>query len=153
MNFAFLKDTKVRVVLAVVVILLVFLLYKFVLKRSTKEKAVTKNKRKTKRKPQSKRAAKRAVEEDEEDDEDNNEDDDKEVSPDVRGDAEELYNLAHEGLAKGIQKSAFMQLVGDLADDYTFIQLKQLYKDREDRNMDPLKSITVTDYIKILQNE
>ena len=85
-----------------------------------------------------------------------NEDDsslDGQIDEELREDAQELFDLVHEGLAKDMDKDEFSNLVGDLADSYTYIQLKQLYNDRISRNMNPLRTITVTDYIKILRDE
>lgn len=75
------------------------------------------------------------------------------ISAALRSDAEELYGLVHEGLAKGIQQDEFERIAGEFADEYSFIELKQLYNSHIDRNLDPIKTITVTDYIRILQKE
>ena len=151
------KNFKIAIV---VVIVLVFIgLYLWKRKRenikSSKSSKTKKSSKSTKTKKKILKSPKKKVtfEDDYDDEDDESSEDLDEVDQNVRGDAEELFNLTHEGLAKGMQKSEFKALVGDLADDYTFIQLKQLYNDREKRNMDPLKSIDVTDYIKILQTE
>jgi len=68
-------------------------------------------------------------------------------------DAEEIYNLAHEGLVRGMQQEEFKKLVGDLADDFTFINLKQIYNDCRLKGQDPLKVITVDEYIKVLKKD
>lgn len=72
---------------------------------------------------------------------------------DLREDAEELYNYVHEGMCNGMQQSEFEELVDDLADSFHFIELKQLYNQCIDKNMDPAKTITVRDYINVLKKE
>lgn len=72
---------------------------------------------------------------------------------DLREDAEELYNLVHEGMCSGMQQSEFEQAVDDLADAFIFIELKQLYNQCIDKNMDPEKAITINDYIRVLKRE
>ena len=151
------KDRKVQIVIALAIVLLVLVLYKFVFSKKVEKTTGTKNKTKKGRKTEHNKNANRkslkkkkptkVVEEEE-----SSSSDDDEIDEALRGDAEELYNLAHEGLLKGIQKEDFKQLVGDLADDYVFIQLKQLYNEKEKNNQDP-RSISVVDYIQILQDE
>lgn len=82
-------------------------------------------------------------------------DDDSSASEDedIREDAEELYNLVHEGMCSGMQQSEFEQAVDDLADAFIFIELKQLYNQCSDKNMDPEKAITINDYIRVLKRE
>jgi hypothetical protein len=72
---------------------------------------------------------------------------------DLREDAEELYNLVHEGMCSGMQQSEFEQAVDDLADAFVFIELKQIYRQCMDKNMDPERAITVDDYVRILKKE
>ena len=72
---------------------------------------------------------------------------------DLREDAEELYNLVHEDMCSGMQQSEFEQAVDDLADTFIFIELRQLYNQCIEKNMDPDRSITVEDYVKILKRE
>lgn len=145
-----LNSTKVRVIIGVVIILVVFLIWRRFRSeklKPTSKKSTTKSTKSTKKSSKPIKSNKSEPEESFESDEETS------VDPNVRADAQELFNLVHEGLAKGMQKTEFRAVVGDLADDYTFIELKQLYNDREKRNMDPLKTIDVTDYIKILQAE
>jgi FtsZ-interacting cell division protein ZipA len=93
--------------------------------------------------------------EDPEDPEDSDEDSDSSRSDGSELDeaAKELYNLVHEPLCKGVQKDEFEELAGNLAGPIAFIELKQLYSECIDRNMDPMNQITVEDYIRILKKE
>jgi len=93
-------------------------------------------------------------EEDEDDDvADASGDDDDEEGDKLREDAEELYNLVHEGLCKGMQQDDFEELAGDIAGDISFIELKQMYNQCTDRKMDPMKVITIEDYVRVLKKE
>jgi hypothetical protein len=146
------KDTKVRIIVAVVLLLLVFLVYKYMTREKLTKKKPAKGatKAKSKSSSKSKSASKKPKKEElVDDDDDSDKVDGEEIDENLRGDAEELYNLAHDALCKGIQKNDFKALVDDLADDYVFIQLKQLYNDREKSGT--MKDISVVDYIKILQ--
>lgn len=71
----------------------------------------------------------------------------------VEKDAEELFNLVHDGLCNNMQKEEFEEIAGDLADGFVFIELKQIYNQAIQRKMDPSNSITVEDYIKVLKKE
>lgn len=149
---------QLKLAAVAVLIIVIFVIYKW--RKGKKEKVQPKKKAQSKSTSQTKKKSSKARAKPKDDDDDENGEEDEsmsskndEIDENLRGDAEELYNLAHEGLAKGMQKNDFKTLVGDLADDYTFIQLKQLYNDRERRNMNPLTTIHVTDYIQILQNE
>jgi hypothetical protein len=75
--------------------------------------------------------------------------------PDLVADARELYNLVHEDLAQGMQLDEFEDLAGDLAGDNpeeVYIDLKQLYNEAMDKNLDPAKSVTLDSYIEVLEN-
>lgn len=69
----------------------------------------------------------------------------------IKKDAEELYNLVHEGMCGNMQNDEFEELTGDLADTSTFIELKQLYNQCKEKGLNPEKSITVEKYIDILK--
>lgn len=71
---------------------------------------------------------------------------------DLRKDAEELYNLVHEGMCGNMQSDEFDELTGDLADTSTFIELKQIYNQCKEKGLNPEKTITVEKYIEILKN-
>lgn len=153
--------------IAIVVILLVTLLLviKFRWRGTKKEKVSTKrknNKKNTKNNRKEKisgRRAKKRHEPQEESSEDSSEDDNenmatsKNVDNELREDAEDLYNLVHEQLAQGMSPAEFEEIAGDLANDFSFIELQQLYNQAIDKNMDPIHSITVNDYIKVLEKE
>jgi hypothetical protein len=145
-----LKDYRIQI--ALVLILAIVVLYFGYFRRekaSTKKKPVKKS---TKRKP-IKRAAVKKNDEQNGHDGDDEDDSDEEIDTNLRADAEEVYNLTHEGLVKGMQANEFKRLVGDLATDMQFIELKQLYNDHRQRGLDPMRSISVVDYIKILKSE
>lgn len=69
----------------------------------------------------------------------------------VRKDAEELYNLVHEGMSSGMQSDEFNELSGDLADNQIFIELKQKYNHCKEKGLNPDKHITVEVYQEILR--
>lgn len=71
----------------------------------------------------------------------------------INKDAEELYNVVHDGLCNGIQNEEFEELAGDLADTSIFIELKQMYNQCTQKGLDPNKTITVNDYVRILKEE
>lgn len=72
---------------------------------------------------------------------------------DIRADAQDLYNIVHDDMCSGMQQSEFEQAVDDLADAFVFIELRQLYNNCLEKNMDPDRAITVDDYVKILKQE
>jgi hypothetical protein len=73
--------------------------------------------------------------------------------PADRNDARELYNIVHQRLCKGMQQEEFEEVAGHLAGNIAFIELKQLYNQCIDHDMDPMKQITVEDYVKVLKKE
>jgi len=83
------------------------------------------------------------------------EDDDEEEEPDLVEDARELFGLVHDDLAQGMQLDEFEDLAGDLAGENpeeVYIELKQLYNSAMDDNKDPSKSVSLDDYIEVLEN-
>ncbi len=68
-------------------------------------------------------------------------------------DAEELYNLVHDSLINGMELDDFQETVGDLANSFIYIELKQLYNSCLQRKMNPAETVTVEDYVKILEKE
>lgn len=138
-----------RYSIAIVSILIILLCYyffifkveKFTLKKSEKK---TKNKKNIKNKKNSNKKTKKIK--------NTSSEDDPEEEEAVNEDAENLYNLVHEDLCKGIQKEKFEEKVGELADSMVFIKLKQLYNKCADKNLDPMNIISVQDYIKILKD-
>jgi hypothetical protein len=74
---------------------------------------------------------------------------------DLVEDARELYGLVHGDLAQGMQLDEFEDLAGDLAGENpeeVYIELKQLYNESMDNNMDPAKTVTLESYIEVLEN-
>jgi hypothetical protein len=106
----------------------------------------SKNKSKARKggKKTSKRNKSREVEEPEESDDD---------GPEETDSAEELYNLVHESLCKGMQQDEFEEVAGELAGGIAFIELKQMYNQCIDKSMDPMQTITVEDYVRVLKKE
>lgn len=139
-----LKDYRIQIALVLVLAIVVLYFGYFRREKTTTKKKPTK--KSSKRKPTKKVSAKQEPEEDEDDS-------DEEIDANLRADAEEVYNLTHEGLVKGMQANDFKRLTGDLATDMQFIELKQLYNDHRERGLDPMRSISVVDYIKILRTE
>jgi hypothetical protein len=76
------------------------------------------------------------------------------ASGNIADDAKELFDLVHNNMASGMQIDAFEDAAGDLAGDdpsEIFVNLKQKYTQAIDDNRDPMRSVTVKDYIQILQ--
>lgn len=75
-------------------------------------------------------------------------------APGTADDAKELFDLVHNDMASGMQIEAFEDAAGDLAGDdpsETFVNLKQKYTQAIDDNRDPMRSVTVKDYVQVLQ--
>lgn len=140
-----LKDYRIQIALVLVLAIVVLYFGYFRREKTTTKKKPTK--KSSKRKPARKTVARKQEPEEDEDDSD------EEIDVNLRADAEEVYNLTHEGLVKGMQANDFKRLTGDLATDMQFIELKQLYNDHRERGLDPMRSISVVDYIKILRTE
>lgn len=141
-----LKDYRIQIALVLVLAIVVLYFGYFRREKTTTKKKPTK--KSSKRKPARKTVARKQEPEEDEDDSD------EEIDANLRADAEEVYNLTHEGLVKGnMQANEFKRLTGDLATDMQYIELKQLYNDHRERGLDPMRSISVVDYIKILRNE
>ncbi len=141
-----LKDYRIQIALVLILAIIVLYFGYFRREKTTSKKSSKKpTKKTTKRKPVKKQ------QQSEPDDDDD--DSDEEIDVNLRADAEEVYNLTHEGLVKGMQANEFKRLTGDLATDMQYIELKQLYNDHRERGLDPMRSISVVDYIKILKSE
>jgi hypothetical protein len=56
-------------------------------------------------------------------------------------------------MCNGMQQSEFEETVDDLADSFVFIELKQLYNQCLDKNMDPARGVKINDYIRVLKKE
>lgn len=140
-----LKDYRIQIALVLVLAIVVLYFGYFRREKTTTKKKPTK--KSSKRKPTRKTVTRKEEPEEDEDDSD------EEIDANLRADAEEVYNLTHEGLVKGMQANDFKRLTGDLATDMQFIELKQLYNDHRERGLDPMRSISVVDYIKILRTE
>lgn len=78
----------------------------------------------------------------------------KSADKDLVSDARELYGLVHADLAQGMQLDEFEDLAGDLAGENpeeVYIQLKQLYTKAIDDNKDPSKTVTMNNYVTVLE--
>lgn len=144
---------------AVVVVIFILLVAYFVFGRSKgdakkkKKKKTKPTKSKTGRSKRSTSASKPKDDEDEDADEDEDCDDGDTDDKAIEEDAKELFNMVHEGLARGMQQDEFLEAAGDLADNFIYIELKQLYNECNDKKMDPMKGVTLKDYIRILKKE
>lgn len=85
-------------------------------------------------------SAKKAESEDEDDDDEESD-----------SNAQALYNIAHENLANDMGQDEFLQLAGNMGTPIIYIHLKQLYTMAKDEGKDPLKSVTVEDYERVLK--
>lgn len=145
---------KYTALILVLMILLVCYYVNYVRKNTNKKGGKIKKSRKQKNIKASPKSKKKKVSKKQADDEENEvECDDEEEEDNINKDAEELYNLAHDGLCNGIQQEEFEEIAGDLASTSIFIELKQAYNQCRQKGMDPNKNITVEDYIQILKEE
>ena len=64
--------------------------------------------------------------------------------------AQELYNLVHDRMSSGMQSDEFLEVAGDLGDNLTYIEIKQLYNDAKNKGQDPSKSVNIDDYSAVL---
>lgn len=134
--------------ISVVIIILLLVIYWFYF-REEKPKSGSKSGRKGKKgRKQKRKVTKKSHKKSEPDSDSDSEDEDE----DDESNAQALYNIAHENLAKGMGQDEFLQLAGELGDPIIYIHLKQLYTiAREDGN-DPLNTVTVEDYERVLKN-
>lgn len=140
-----------RYKISVILILVVLIIAVFVWKRRG-EKNTTKKGKKEKIVKKGKKQEKVSNNDDNEDDEE--ERPSRAASGNVTDDAKELFDLVHNDMASGMQIDAFENSAGDLAGDdpsETFVNLKQKYTQAIDDNRDPMKSVTVKDYVQVLQ--
>jgi len=146
---------QVPIIAALVVILIII----FWWRRKGKEKLKGRRKKGAKVKPKTKARAKKSgksVDEQLIEDELEELDEEEEEADELVDDARELYNLVHEDLAGGMQYDEFEEQVDDglVGDDpaEVFVELKQKYTEAADKNMDPMRAVTVQDYVKVLKH-
>jgi uncharacterized protein YaiL (DUF2058 family) len=107
------------------------------------------NRKQQKTRPTRSKSRAAAVEtEDTEDIEDDNESQDDATESDNA--AQELYNLVHDRMVAGMKSEEFLAIAGDLADNFTYVEIKQLYNHAKNRGVDPSDTITVDQYAKLL---
>jgi len=131
---------------ALLIVLIILIIGYYFVGRGAKN--TKKSKKKTKR---TKRTKRRKIKRDDSQEDEESSDEEESEDRDTQDDAEELYNLIHEALCKDIQHDEFEEIVGDLAGPMVFIQLKQLYNQCIEKNLDPMRTITVHDYTRILK--
>jgi len=149
-------DLRMGAIIGLVVLIIIFFIWK---RRGTEKQKNKKTKSKSSPKASTKKPSKKQPEEDdfeEEDDEpQQRQRDAPQASGNVSEDAKELYNLVHNELAGGMQIDAFEEVAGDLAGEQpseVFVALKQKYTEAIDANRDPLRSVTLKDYVEVLKN-
>ena len=148
----------------IVIALIILLIFVFYWHRKRKEKNTTKDTKSKKSKRANKKAsaakststsASVVNDQDLEDELDRLDDDQDGEDNDLMEDARQLYDLVHEDLAGGMQITEFEEQVEDLAGDNpteVFIELKQKYTAAIDQNKDPLKTVTLHDYVSVLKH-
>lgn len=155
-------DTKKSYIIAIV-ILIVLIVITFWLKSRRTRKKKSKSKSKS-GKDNGRRSGKRSGSKSEskgdgffgrmfgKSSKDDDQEDDHDASEDenVKSDAQDLFNLVHEGMASEMSDSDFTQVAGDLADSDVYIQLFQLYNNAKENGKNPMTAVTVKDYEKIL---
>ena len=148
---------QIPIIIVLIVIIIGIFIYR---KRSKKgEKAKGKRKKKGKEKSSNRKKGRgrqeRASDPDEYIESDDSESSESgEEQDDLKADAYELYDLVHEEMVNGIELEEFEDIVGGLAGDqpsFIYIELGQMYEQARDKNMDPGRSITKEDYVKVLK--
>lgn len=148
-----------RYKIPVIIILVVLIIAVFIWKKRAEKMIPKKNSKKGNKKvvKKQKKTDTHMTNDDNDNDNDDNDKDEQSVhnqSGNVAEDAKELFDLVHNDMASGMQIDAFEDAVGDLAGDdpsETFVNLKQKYTQAIDDNRDPIRSVTVKDYVQILQ--
>lgn len=147
-------DKKLLAVIVVIVLIVIYLILKRSnVKPASKEKLKKKRGKTRVSRPTRTRTRNKKIREPEYDDDDLDEDESTNNvdEEEVVDDAEELFNLVHDQMASGMQSGDFMEIAGDIADDLTFIEIKQLYNDATNKKEDPSHAVTVDDYIDVLK--
>ena len=75
---------------------------------------------------------------------------DEEDEEEVYEDAEDLFNLVHDRMSNDMKVDEFIDVAGDIGDDLTFIELKQLYNNAANKDEDPSRSVRIDDYVEVL---
>lgn len=114
-------------------------------KSNTKSKSKPKGKKATKSIKKTKIAKKKAEAKKEEDDSDDESDTD-----DIHERAEELYKAVHSSFVEDADMDAITALSNEI-DNFIYIDLKQLYNNAIEKNLNPNNAITVKDYIEVLE--
>jgi cytoskeletal protein RodZ len=147
-----------RYKISVILILVVLIIAVFIWKRKSKEKMngkkTKKSPKKTNKKTPQPNNSSSASSTTEDYDEENEKPSSRSSSGNIADDAKELFDLVHNDMASGMQIDAFEDAAGDLAGDdpsETFVILKQKYTQAIDDNRDPVRSVTVKDYVQVLQ--
>jgi len=143
----------------IIVALIVLLILVFIWKRRKSTTKPKKSSKKSTKKGKQKSAPRQSnnnnnSNDDDFDDEDTESYEKPAASGDISGDAKELYDIVHNDLAAGMQIDEFEDAAGDLAGDdaaEVFVALKQKYTESIDSNRDPMRSVTVKDYIEVLK--
>jgi flagellar biosynthesis/type III secretory pathway M-ring protein FliF/YscJ len=124
------KENKISI--TIVILILILLIWFFWFKKpNTKAKKTNKK--------SGKKSSKKIEKKEDEDEEDA-----------INKDAEEIFNLVHEGMCNGIRAAEFNELLGNLGDNDLYINLRQIYNNCKNKGGNPEKQITVDDYVKVL---
>jgi hypothetical protein len=132
-------------IVIVIVLILAFLAYRGKLKETVKArpKKRTRSKQRTPKAGRTRRTPASNETGDDADADDENVDDDT---------AQELYNLVHDRMVGGMQSDEFLDIVGDMADNFTYVEIKQLYNNAKNRGTDP-QDVSVDAYAKLLDKD
>jgi hypothetical protein len=119
-----------KYIVAIVILIIVLIIYFYKHRESLNTKTKTKSKSKSTNKKSKKLAGKKKKKEDDSDDA-----------------AQELYDLIHDDMSKGMTLEEFKTKVSDdLAEETAYIEIKQLY------NTNDPDSVKPEDYEKILES-
>jgi len=141
-------DSKLIAVIIIVILVAIYIFWKRrAASKTSKEKLGKKKNRKERRHKPSRSKATSITDDNDDDDDDDDDHDNNDASEE---DAVELYDMVHERMASGMQSQEFKEIAGDMSNDLMFIEIKQLYNDASNKNEDSSQSVTVDDYIEVI---
>lgn len=144
-------DRKYLIGIAAVLIVLVVFLYWL---RNRQEKATSGSKSgsrsKSKSKSKSGKPGRRKSRDTEDETEPDVEQDSAETDDTVEDIAQELYNRVHDRMVNDMKSDEFLDVAGELADNLTYIELKQLYNDAKNKKLDSNQTVSIQDYAQVL---
>lgn len=140
-----------KVVAAIVVVVLLLIIVYFWRAKKTEKSSNKKGKKSVKKtlkkkisKAKPKSSPKTESAKDRDDDVEESEDEDEEDN------VQELYNMIHENMVRGMTADEFKKVAGEYGNSMTYLNLKQLYNKAGDESE---KAVTISQYRTVLNGE